>query len=297
MGMVTRSKARSAKDPGGPVGVRVVTDSSCDLPVERAAELGIEIVPLTIRFGNEEFVDRVELSNEEFWRKVATSEVLPETAAPSAGAFEATFQRLAAEGADGIVCINLSSRLSATMQSAQVAAKALKGTCPVEVVDSLMVSMGLGLQCINAVGMSNEGADLDQIARTIEDQAQRTRLFGALDTLEHLKRGGRIGAAQALLGGMLSIKPVIEVVDGAVAEAGKVRTRSKSLKLLADKVAAAADPQHVFVFDAQAPDIDEMVELLAPTVARDQIEFGTIGPVIGTHAGPRTIGVGWIDAH
>ena len=278
------------------MGVRVVTDSSCDLPVERAAELDIEIVPLTIRFGGEEFVDRVELSNEEFWRKVATSDVLPETAAPSAGAFESTFQRLAAEGADGIVCINLSSRLSATMQSAQVAAKALKGTCPVEVVDSLMVSMGLGLQCINAVRMSEAGADLDQIARATEDQAGRTRLFGALDTLEHLRRGGRIGAAQALLGGMLSIKPVIEVRDGAVAEAGKVRTRSKSLKLLADKVAAATAPEQVFVFDAQAPDIDEMIELLAPTVARDQIEFGTIGPVIGTHAGPRTIGVGWVDA-
>jgi DegV family protein with EDD domain len=278
------------------VGVRVVTDSSCDLPVARAAELGIEIVPLTIRFGNEEFVDRVELTNEEFWTKVATSEVLPETAAPSAGAFESTFQRLAAEGADGIICINLSSRLSATMQSAQVAAKALKGTCPVEVVDSMMVSMGLGLQCINAVRRAQDGDDLETITRAAEDQARRTRLFGALDTLEHLRRGGRIGAAQALLGGMLSIKPVIEVRDGAVAEAGKVRTRSKSLKLLADKVAAATAPEQIFVFDAQAPDIDEMVELLAPTVSRDQIEFGTIGPVIGTHAGPRTIGVGWVDA-
>ena len=278
------------------MGVRVVTDSSCDLPVARAAELGIEIVPLTIRFGDQEFVDRVELTNDEFWRKVATSDVLPETAAPSAGAFESTFQRLAADGADGIVCINLSSRLSATMQSAQVAAKALKGTCPVEVVDSLSVSMGLGLQCINAVRMAGEGAELDAVARAIDDQARRTRLFGVLDTLEHLRRGGRIGAAQALLGGMLSIKPVIEVRDGAVAEAGKVRTRSKSLKLLADKVAAATNPQQVFVFDAQAPDMDEMVELLAPTVSRDQIEFGTIGPVIGTHAGPRTIGVGWVDA-
>jgi DegV family protein with EDD domain len=278
------------------VGVRVVTDSSCDLPVARAAELGIEIVPLTIRFGNEEFVDRVELTNEEFWTKVATSEVLPETAAPSAGAFESTFQRLAAEGADGIICINLSSRLSATMQAAQVAAKALKGTCPVEVVDSMMVSMGLGLQCINAVRRAQDGDDLETITRAAEDQARRTRLFGALDTLEHLRRGGRIGAAQALLGGMLSIKPVIEVRDGAVAEAGKVRTRSKSLKLLADKVAAATAPEQIFVFDAQAPDIDEMVELLAPTVSRDQIEFGTIGPVIGTHAGPRTIGVGWVDA-
>ncbi len=278
------------------MGVRVVTDSSCDLPVARAEELGIEIVPLTIRFGTKEYVDRVELTNEEFWAKVATSEVLPETAAPSAGAFEETFQRLAAEGADGIICINLSSRLSATMQSAQVAAKALKGTCPVEVVDSLMVSMGLGLQCINAVRLASEGNDLDAITRATVDQARRTRLFGALDTLEHLRRGGRIGAAQALLGGMLSIKPVIEVRDGAVAEAGKVRTRSKSLKLLADKVAAATAPQQVFVFDAQAPDIDEIIELLAPTVSRDEIEFGTIGPVIGTHAGPRTIGVGWVDA-
>jgi DegV family protein with EDD domain len=277
------------------VGVRVVTDSACDLPVARAEELGIEIVPLTIRFGSEEFVDRVELTNEQFWQKVATSDVLPETAAPSAGAFEETFRRLADEGADGIVCINLSSRLSATMQSAQLAAKALKGTVPVEVVDSLSVSMGLGLQCINAVRLANEGADLDRIARAAEDLALRTRLYGTLDTLEHLKRGGRIGAAQALLGGMLSVKPVIEVRDGEVAEAGKVRTRSKSLALLADKVAQAKNPTQVFLFDAQAPDIDDLVKLLEPSVSRDEIEFGTIGPVIGTHAGPRTIGVGWVD--
>jgi DegV family protein with EDD domain len=277
------------------VGVRVVTDSSCDLPVARAEELGIEIVPLTIRFGAKEYVDRVELTNEEFWRKVATSDVLPETAAPSAGAFEETFRRLAEEGADGIVCINLSSRLSATMQSAQLAAKALKGTCPVEVVDSLSVSMGLGLQCIMAVRLAAEGGDVDSVARATEDQALRTRLVGALDTLEHLRRGGRIGAAQALLGGVLSIKPVIEVRDGAVAEAGKVRTRSKSLQLLADKVAHADRAEQVFVFDAQAPDIDELVDLLAAKVSREEIEFGTIGPVIGTHAGPRTIGVGWVD--
>jgi fatty acid kinase fatty acid binding subunit len=277
------------------VGVRVVTDSSCDLPVDRAEELGIEIVPLTIRFGSKEYVDRVELTNEEFWRKVATSDALPETAAPSAGAFEETFRRLADDGADGIVCINLSSRLSATMQAAQLAAKALKGTCPVEVVDSLSVSMGLGLQCINAVTLAAGGADVDAVARAAEDQALRTRLFGALDTLEHLRRGGRIGAAQALLGGVLSIKPVIEVRDGAVAEAGKVRTRSKSLQLLADKVAHAPNPEQVFAFDAQAPDIDELVDLLSATVPRERIEFGTIGPVIGTHAGPRTIGVGWID--
>jgi len=277
------------------VGVRVVTDSSCDLPQERADGLGIEIVPLTIRFGDEEFVDRIELSNDDFWKKVADSSVLPETAAPSAGAFEQRFRALADDGAEGIVCINLSSRLSATMQSAQLAAKALEGVCPVRVVDSMSVSMGLGLQCIAAARLAEAGQDVDGIATAVEDQTHRTRLFGTLDTLEHLKKGGRIGAAQALLGGVLSIKPVIEVRDGVVAEAGKVRTRSKSLRFLADKVAGAVKPDGVYMFHAHAPDVDELLDLVAHTVPREQIEIGIIGPVIGTHAGPRTIGLGWVE--
>jgi DegV family protein with EDD domain len=277
------------------MGVRIVTDSACDLPVARAEDLGIEIVPLTIRFGSEEFVDREQLTNEDFWRKVATSSVLPETSAPSPGAFEERFRKLAAEGADGIVCINLSSRLSATMQAAELAARTVADEIQVDVIDSMSVSMGLGSQCINAAALAASGADLATITAQVTDQASRTRLYGALDTLDHLRKGGRIGAAQALLGGVLSIKPVIEVRDGVVAEAGKVRTRSKSLKFLADKLGEARDPQQVYVFDAQAPDVEELLDLLAPHVSRDQIERGTIGPVIGTHAGPRTIGVGWVD--
>src|SRR3954470_9615621 len=185
----------SRRARGGLVAVRIVTDSSCDLPQARADALGIEIVPLTIRFGDEEFVDRVELSNEEFWRKVSTSPVLPETAAPSPGAFEERFRALADAGADGVVCINLSSRLSGTMQSAQVAAKALEGDLPVAVVDSMSVSMGLGNQCISARALASDGADLTTIVERAEQIARRTRLFGALDTLEHLRRGGRIGGA------------------------------------------------------------------------------------------------------
>lgn len=275
--------------------VRIVTDSACDLPQSRADALGIEIVPLTIRFGDDEYVDRVELSNEEFWRKVATSPVLPETAAPSPGAFEERFRQLAADGADGVVCINLSSRLSGTMQSAQVAAKALEGQVPVTVIDSLTVSMGLGNQCIAAQELAAQGASVDQIAEQARALAAHTKLFGALDTLEHLKRGGRIGAAQATLGGLLSIKPVIEVRDGVVAEAGKVRTRSKSLAHLASKLSDAVNPQKVFVFHAQAPDIEQFLTLVSESVPRDQIEVGEIGPVIGTHAGPRTIGIGWVE--
>jgi DegV family protein with EDD domain len=278
------------------VAVRIVTDSACDLDDARAKELDIEIVPLTIRFGEREYVDRTELSNDEFWQKVAATDRLPETAAPSAGAFEEVFQRLSDEGADGIVCINLSSALSATMQSAQLASKVLEGICPVAVIDSGSVSMGLGHQALFAAQMAADGADLDAIVAATEDRARRMRLYATLDTLEHLRRGGRVGAARALMGGVLSIKPVVEVREGVVAEAGKVRTRSKSLQYLVDRVAEADAPDTVYVFHAQAPDIDELLERLAPVYPREAIEVGAIGPVIGTHCGPRTIGVGWVDS-
>jgi len=277
------------------MGVRVVTDSACDLTGARAEELEIEIVPLKIRFGSQELVDREELTNEDFWKRVETAEVLPETAAPAPGAFEERFRKLAAAGADGILCLNLSSRLSATMQAAELAARAVADEVPVRVVDSLSVSMGLGTQCIRAAELAATGVGLDDLADRAVDLARHTRLYGALDTLEYVRRGGRIGAAQALLGGVLSIKPVIEVRDGVVAEAGKVRTRSKSLRFLADKLTEAKNPESVYVFHAQAPDVDELLELLSTHVARDAIEVGMIGPVIGTHAGPRTIGVGWVD--
>jgi DegV family protein with EDD domain len=272
------------------VGVRVVTDSACDLPDELVAKLDIEIVPLTIRFGNDELVDRRELSTDDFWRRLAESPVLPETSAPSAGAFEETFRTLAGGGADGIVCINLSSKLSATMQAAQVAAKAVHDVCPVEVVDSLHVSMGLGNLCLTAARRAAEGDSLESIVATVLDQRERTKLYGTLDTLEFLKKGGRVGNARALLGSMLAIKPVVEVRDGVVEEAGKVRTRSKALRLLVDKV--KEEPvENLAVLHGNAPDLDELLDMLNPLVGRDEIVVGQIGPVIGTHAGPRVIGV------
>src|SRR5689334_2286078 len=138
--------------------VRVVTDSACDLPPEVCDQLGIEVVPLTIRFGDREYVDRKELSTDAFWRELETASVLPETAAPSVGAFEETFRRLSDEGADGILCINLSGRLSATMQSAQVAAKALEGSTPIEILDSQSASMGIGNLALYAARRARDGA-------------------------------------------------------------------------------------------------------------------------------------------
>jgi DegV family protein with EDD domain len=272
------------------VGVRVVTDSACDLPQELIDRLGIEVVPLTIRFGSEELVDRVELSTDDFWDRLRASAVLPETAAPSAGAFEDRFRELIAGGATGIVCINLSSRLSATMQAAQLAASAVGADCPVEVVDSLTCSMGLGSLCLTAARRAADGDTLDKIVAEVIDRRDRTRLFGALDTLEFLKKGGRIGNARALLGSMLSIKPVVEVREGVVEEAGKVRTRSKSLKLLADKV-SAQPVDSLAVLHGQADDVDVLLDMLTGTFPREDIVTGVVGPVIGTHAGPGVIGV------
>jgi DegV family protein with EDD domain len=272
------------------MGVRVVTDSACDLPDDLIERSGIEVVPLTIRFGTEELIDRKELSTDEFWRRLADSDVLPETSAPSAGAFEGAFRRLVEDGATGIICINLSSKLSATMQSAQVAAQAVQADCPVVVIDSLMVSMGLGSLCLTAAQLAADGNSLESIVANVTDRRNRSKLYGALDTLEFLKKGGRVGNARALLGTMLAIKPVLEVRDGVVEEAGKVRTRSKALRLLVDRVKEGPF-ENLAVLHGNAPDLDELLDLLEPLAARDQIVVGQIGPVIGTHAGPRVIGV------
>ena len=278
------------------MGVRVVTDSSCDLPSNLVEAYGIEVVPLTIRFGDEELVDRDELEPSEFWTRLKSSDALPETSAPSAGAFEARFRGLIQRGATGIISINLSSRLSATMQAAQVAANVVRDDCPTVVIDSRTVSMGLGALCLTAARRAADGSKLEEIVEDVISRRDRTRLFGALDTLEFLKRGGRIGNARALLGSMLSIKPIVEVRDGVVEESAKVRTRSKALAALADRV-KAQPIDTCAVLHGQAPDVDDLLDLLDPLFPRDEIVTGLVGPVIGTHAGPGVIGVSFQVSH
>jgi len=274
--------------------IRIVTDSSCDLPDAVAAEHHIRIVPLTIRFGDEEFLDREELSTSEFWRRCASSATLPETAAPAPGQFEAVYRELHDEGASGIVVVSLSSALSATMQSAELAARAVADLIPVRVVDSRSVSLGVGTIAIASAREAAAGGTLEQVADLGRDLASRTKVWGALDTLENIKKGGRIGGAKAMLATALAIKPIIEVVDGKVEEGGKQRTRSKALKFLVDKV-AEYDGQidSVAVLHADCPDVEQFVEMLRPHYD-GEIVIGDIGPVVGTHAGRGTIGVGFI---
>ncbi|MEA2932386.1 MAG: fatty acid kinase fatty acid binding subunit [Actinomycetota bacterium] len=271
--------------------VRVVTDSSCDLPADVVQEHGITVVPLTIRFGEEEFVDGRDLTPSAFWARSAASAVLPSTAAPSPGAFEQAFRDAVAAGATGVVCVNLSSKLSATIQAAEAAAKALAGELDVRTVDSKSVSLGLGTIVIEAARAGARGASVDEVATLAAGMGARTRVHATLDTLENLKKGGRIGAAKALLGSILSVKPVIEVVDGAVEPGPKVRTRAKAFQYLIDRITAEAAVENLAVLHGDAPDLEQFLQLLAPHFPRDRIVVGQLGAVVGSHTGPRTIGV------
>jgi DegV family protein with EDD domain len=271
--------------------VHIVTDSSCDLTEAETSAHGIGVVPLSIRFGSEELVDREQLSVEGFYAKMASTGLLPETAAPSPGRFEQEFRAAAAAGADSVVCINLSGELSATVQSARNAARALEGQLDVRVIDSLSLTGGLGTMVLDAAAAAADGADADAIEKLVGDMIPRTQIFGALDTLENLKKGGRIGSAKALLGSMLSVKPLIHIADGAVEEAGKQRTRRRALEWMRDRLFAEPTVEELSVLHGEAPDIDVFLDMIAPRYPRDVVRVGKIGAVIGTHGGPGVIGM------
>ena len=272
-------------------GVHIVTDSSCDLTEIETTTTSIGVVPLSIRFGDEEFIDREELSADAFYAKMASTGLLPETAAPSPGRFEQAFRGAAAVGASAVVCINLSGELSATVQSARNAATAVAGDIDVRVIDSRSLTGGLGTMVLEAAAAARNGADVDAVVALVESMIPRTEIYGGLDTLENLKKGGRIGSAKALLGSMLSVKPIIRITDGAVEEAGKQRTRKRALEWMRDQLFAEGAVEKLSILHGQAPDIDIFLDMISERYPREQIRLGTIGAVIGTHGGPGVIGM------
>jgi DegV family protein with EDD domain len=274
-------------------GIRVVTDSACDLTDELAAANGIVVVPLTIRFGAEELSDRRDLSPAEFWRRCKASPTLPETAAPAPGAFAAAFTDAAGGGATGVLCLTISSGVSATYQSALAGADAVAGRVPVKVIDTRSLTMGQGLMCLAAAEAAASDASLDELGILVDGLIGRTRILGVVDTLDHLQRGGRIGGAAALVGSLLSIKPVIQVVDGVVEQESKQRTRSRSLDYLAEKVRADAPLDRIAVSNGAADDIDAVLSRLEGLDVAHELLVVDLGPVVGTHAGPGTIGVSY----
>lgn len=272
--------------------VRIIADSGCDLEPPYTTDHQIDVVPLSIRFGDRSYIDRVELSYEEFWEKCHASATLPATAAPSPGAFEAAIARAADDGCSGAIIVTMSEKLSSgTVASAHLAAAEHGTGLPVEVVDSGSAGPITGAVVLAAARAAEAGSDLAGCVQAARWTADNVWWLGALDTLENLRKGGRIGRAAAALGGLLSIKPLINTVDGEVVDQGKVRTRSRSIDALLKKVESSGEVEYLYVIHANAPDLDAFLNRLNSIYPRDKVEIMRLGPVVGTHVGERALGV------
>lgn len=270
--------------------IRIVTDSSCDLPDEILQRHRITVVPLTIRFGEEGFVDREELSIDDFWVRLSAAKDLPETAAPSVGRFQDVYRELSYAGADGIVVVTISAGISATHQSASLAADQLRSGIPVRVIDSRLVSAALGLGVLAAARAAEAGGTIDVVEATAREAVASSNLFAALDTLEYLKRGGRIGSTAAFFGNLLDVKPLITFAEGVVSAGGRVRTRRKAIKAVLDHLESLESVAEVGVVHSNPPDLDEFLGALRE-LGHDDPLVALLGPVVGAHAGPRAIGI------
>jgi DegV family protein with EDD domain len=275
--------------------VRVVTDSTADLPPALAEELDIEVVPLLVIFGEEQFLDGVNLSSEEFFERLERSSTPPHTSQPPPAAFQEVYEQLARK-TDRIVSIHLSGKLSGTLDSARTGAQGLGQSCRVELVDSRSVSMGLGMAVLAAARAAREGADLEEAAQAARSVSDRLRIAVVLDTLEYLRRGGRIGRAQSLLGSLLHIKPILTLQDGEAHPLARARTREKALERVYELAISERDIQEVAVMQATTP---EDAERLAARVVAERphipVHVGRLGPVIAVHGGPGIVGMAAVE--
>lgn len=276
--------------------VKIVTDTLSDIVADKAEELGVTVVPLYVRFGNEIYRDRVDITSEEFYRRLVNESTLPSTTQPTPNDFLDVYNRLADE-TDEILVIVVSSKLSGTYQSAAQARELLQKKCRIEIVDSLSVAMAMGLIVVSTVKAVNAGASLDQAADLARRAVSRTHLIAYFDTLKYLAKGGRIGKAQGLLGSMLSVKPILTMRDGEMAPLTRVRSSHAGLDYLVNTVAGFSEIEELAVEHATTPgDADALVERINPIYPEERIHRSVISPVIGTYAGPKALAVSVLEA-
>lgn len=287
--------------------VRIVTDSTADIPQEKAQALGITVVPLTVFFGDEAYLDGVELDNAGFYRRLQSSKVLPRTSQPTPAAFQEAYTRLINEQAGAILSVHLSSKLSGTYQSActgrealaneieGLPPKALQGI-PIDVVDSGTVSLAMGVPIMQAAEEARQGLGLEEVKAHLLDRLSRTRLLFVLDTLEYLKRGGRIGSAGALLGTMLNIKPVLTLKKGEVVALERPRTRNKAYARIAQMIREMGQVEQLTIVESDDEVGQQLAQALKEVYASD-ISTYKLGAVVGTYAGPGTAGVIVLSPH
>jgi len=272
--------------------VAIFTDSASDLDPGEAQAKGIRIVPLVVTFGTETYKAGVDMTTAEFWQRMtAHGAAFPTTAASSPGDFKEAYEAAFAEGAEAIVSIHVAGALSATIKSAQIARDMLPDR-EIHVVDSLGASMAQGILCRMAVEMADAGRAPEDIAAALEERAPDMRMYVALETLEYLKKGGRISGAQAAIGTLLSVKPIIAVKHGTVETADRVRTRSKARERLLELI-LERPIERISILHTQAPDVEEFrSEILrrAPDLDGDAVTVETVGPSVGPHLGPGCVG-------
>ena len=275
--------------------IRIVTDSTADLPPELAAEWGITVVPCLVHFGRETFQEGVDLSHAEFYRRLAATPELPTTASPGPGVFATAYRQLAVETKQ-IVSIHLSSKLSAVYNAAHLGAEGIPGA-EVAVVDSSTVSMGLGWLAVLAARAARMGRSLQEIVRLVEAVRPRVRVFALLDTLEYLRRGGRVSQLVAMLSALLSVKPMISVEEGDVLPLGRVRSRRKAVARLVSLVEELGPLAELAVLHSRARQAAEaLADRLAAFFPRQRMVIAEVGTVIGTHVGPNGLGMACVIA-
>ena len=275
--------------------VAIVTDSASDLDVDVAAAAGITVVPLLVSFGDEEFRTGVDITITEFYRRLlAPGAPFPRTAACPPAAFQVEFERLLADGASAVVCITVGGRLSATQNSARLARDAIPGR-PIHVIDSGTASMSQGILALLGAEASGAGASAVSIVAQLEARRRDARLYVALHTLEYLRRGGRISAAQAAIGSVLSVKPIITLADGVVETTDKPRTHGKARTRLLELL-TAQPLERIAVLHTGATDADAFADELASRagVDRSAVSVGLIGPTVAPHIGPGAIGAAFL---
>jgi len=271
--------------------VKIVTDSVSDISPAIADELGITVVPLNVVFGSKIYRDSIDLTTDEFYEKLRHSQTLPTTSTPPLQTFIEVYDRLAEE-TDEILVITIARKLSATGESALKAIESMDRKCRVEVLDSQMALMAEGLLVITAAKAARDGASLDEILKVAEQNIPRIQTRMAFDTLEYLKRGGRIGKAKALMGSMLKINPILGIRDGEVFPFGQERSRTKAIDRLYEFVMSYSKIYELAVEDATTPDeADALVERLVEKYPKERIYRSKFSPVIGTNVGPSVIGV------
>ncbi len=274
--------------------IRIITDSTSDIPFEQQASLGIEIVPLSVRFGSEEYIDGVTLSKPQFFQKLAECEELPTTAQVNPEKFAQIFRKYGED--DEIIGIFISGELSGTFQSS-VIAKGIVNSEKIHLIDSRTVTFGLALLVYEAVRMRDAGHSAAEICEAIQSLTGRLKFYAVVDTLKYLKMGGRLSASSALLGTMLRIKPIISLQDGKVEAVDKKQGLKAAVQAIAQKVKAERpDPSYQIVLgDSNAPSLTAMFkEALAGDIDIAGSASVELGAVVGTHAGPGCAGLAYI---